>query len=219
MSAEAILSSELLKLGFTKKGKRTLFLVKDDIVGLIAFERPSDILYVQFAVVPLFLPCPGFIYYSYGNRLSAMYRDLPTVLKSSSGEQIQAFCNLAIAYIKEDILPFMCEYSTAGALQKLAKKSTGFWGRRGKKYLFCNQEDSMRLYLYSSLCVKDYTNALKIADKYVSFVHGIKYYTEALKEKKASEVKPILDALKEGNFDFLEQTLKTNREKNLALFS
>lgn len=219
MDAEVILSAELLKLGFIKKGRRVFYLIKDDIIGLIAFERPSDILYVQFAIVPLFLPCPGFIYYSYGNRLNAMYRDLPVILKSSSEEQIKAFCNLAAVYIKDDILPFLCEHSTAAALQKLARSWVGFLRHKNKKYLFCNSEDSMRLLLYSSLCMRDYTNAQIIAKRYVSYVTGIKFYTKSLKEQKIYEVNQIIAALNDSNFETIESMLRSNREKNLALLS
>ena len=41
MKVETIFYNELSKLGFKKKGKRTFYLVKDDIIGMIVLERPS----------------------------------------------------------------------------------------------------------------------------------------------------------------------------------
>ena len=71
-SAESALAAELVKLGFKRKGKRFLYLQIRDIIGLIAFERPSGLLYLQFAMIPLFFPCPGTIHYTFGNRLNRL---------------------------------------------------------------------------------------------------------------------------------------------------
>ena len=215
MSAESILSAELKKLGFKRKGKRTFYLVKDDIIGIIALERPSDILYVQYAVMPLFLPCPGFIHYSYGSRMEYMYRELPIVHKDSSDELVNVFCYLVISHIKNEILPFLYKHSTAASLNALVRG----WLNRNRKYLFCTPEHRMSLRLYSGLCSKEYKDAIKIANKYISSVLGEKYIMEAVKEQNIAPVRKIIAALEEGDYDTVEQMLRTNREENLALFA
>ncbi len=214
MKVETILSKELLKLGFKRKEKRTFYLVKDDIIGLIVLERPSDFLYVQYAVMPLFLPCPGYIHYPYGMRLGNMYRDLPSVYKDSSDELVQVFCCLVISHIKNEILPFLYKHSTAASLNTLVRS----WFNRNLKYLFCTPEKRMRLLFYSGLCIKDYKNAIKNANKYILSVLGAKHIMEAVKEQRISPVRKIIAALEEGDYDTVEQMLRTNREENLALF-
>ena len=82
-NAESVLAAELVKLGFKRKGKRFFYLQIRDIIGLIAFERPTGLLYLQFAVIPLFFPCPGSIHYTFGNRLNAVYPGLPVLEKSA----------------------------------------------------------------------------------------------------------------------------------------
>ena len=214
MKVETIFSNELSKLGFKKKGKRTFYLVKDDIIGMIVLERPSDALYVQYAVMPLFLPCPGFIHYPYGNRLGNMYRVLPTVYKDSPDELIQTFCDLALNYIKIEILPFLYKHSTAASLNALVRSRFN----KNWKYFFCTPERRIQLLFYSSLCCKDYKDAFKYAKKYISSLQCAKYIMKAVKEERILPVRKIIEALEKGDYDTVDQILKTNREENLALF-
>ena len=212
--AEILLSDGLPELGFQKKGNRFLYLVKDDIIGMIVLERPGDTLYVRYAFMPLFLPCHGFIQYSYGMSLGSMYRDLPTVCKASSDEQAQVFCDLALSHIKNEILPFLCENSTASSLNALVKSPFN----KNRKYLFCDAGDRLCLRFFSNLCCKDYKDAIMTANKYAAFVRRAKSYTEAIKEQRTSPVRKVISALDRGDYDTVEQMLRTNREENLALY-
>lgn len=212
--AEILLSDGLPELGFQKKGNRFLYLVKDDIIGMIVLERPGDTLYVRYAFMPLFLPCHGFIQYSYGMSLGSMYRDLPTVCKASSDEQAQVFCDLALSHIKQEILPFLHEHSTAASLNALAKSPFN----KNRKYLFCDTGDRLCLRFFSNLCCKDYKDAIMTANKYAAFVRRARSYTEAVKEQRITPVGEVIAALDEGNYNAVEQILRTNREENLALY-
>ena len=218
-SAEAILAAELKKLGFQRKGRRILYTRKNDIIGLIAFERPTSILYLQFAIVPLFLPCPGFIGFSFGNRLESMGFGLPTITKESTEEEIDEFCWEAMWHIQGDLIPFMEQMSTATALCEFSKNGIRPFRRRYTKYIFCNPEQLRQLYLYSSLYSHDYQGALDAAEKHISYVKKIKYYSKELKARKIGESEMLVSTIKNEEYARIDEMLKQNIEENLSLFS
>ena len=212
-NAESVLAAELIKLGFKRKGKRLFYLQIRDIIGLIAFERPTGLLYLQFAVIPLFFPCPGSIHYTFGNRLNTVYPGLPVLEKSADAEQINDFCSKASAYIRDDLIPFMEQLSTAAALR-------GFSGNgcKNTKYIFCDPEQLRQLHLYSCLSLRDYDSVLNAAREYSGAVAGINY-TEEEKKKKRKACEALITALTEKQYSVIEVVLQKNAAENLALFT
>lgn len=216
-TAEAILSAQLQHLGFQKKGRKLLFLRFQDIIGLFGFERPSGMLYLQFAVIPLYMPCPGFIYYSYGRRLTDLYADLPTLTRSSTEEEIQSFCFRAMLHITQDVLPFMENHSTAAALYAYAERRRRLF-TRVEPFIFCDPAHTLELALFSCLAAKDYDRARPAAKRYISHIRSCRYWTEDLKRSKLDAVAPLLSALDAEETDKIDAILEQNRAMNLALF-
>lgn len=212
-NAESVLAAELVKLGFKRKGKRFFYLQIRDIIGLIAFERPTGLLYLQFAMIPLFFPCPGSVHYTFGNRLNTVYPDLPVLEKSAGAEQVNDFCSKASAYIRDDVIPFMERLSTAAALRDFSGN-----GCKNTKYIFCDPEQLRRLHLYSCLSLRDYDSALNAAREYSGAVAGMNY-TEEVKRKRRKACEALISALTEKQYSVIEAVLQKNAAENLALFT
>lgn len=132
MSVESVISRELIQRGFLRKGKRSFYLRKNDIIALFTFERPTGVLYLQFAVIPLFLPCPGHITFSFGRRLDSLFHDLPTITKEATKEQMQEYCALALEHIDHDVLPVIHVFNRRFA-QCVCKKETQILCRKQHK--------------------------------------------------------------------------------------
>ena len=218
MSVESILSKELKKRGFLQKGKKTFYLRENDIIALFSFERPTGVLYLQFAILPLFLPCPGHITYSFGRRLESLFFDLPTITKSASEEQVRAYCVLAMEHIEHDVLPVIHQFSTAASLHAFAKKRSRPFGGKSSKALFCTPQNALELFVYSSLYLKDYRNAEKAARRFDSFIRRYKYYTPELKEQILRRNDQILSLLDRLDYDAVEAIICCNIKENLSLF-
>ena len=214
---ETILYHDLKSLGFQRKGRQTLFIRQNDVIGLLSFDRPTSHLYVTFAILPLFLPCQGFIHYSYGNRLDSMYPRLPFLNKESTEEEIDEFCFEALWHIQGDLLPFLESMSTAKALMDFSKKGVKPFGRRFTKYIFCMPCQLGELYLYSSLYLKDYKEAIRAAAKYEKMILKAPIQ-QKLKDAEIQQCKSILAAIREENYSWIDSMLEKNIESNLALF-
>ena len=170
-------------------------------------------MYLQFAIIPLFFPCLGSIHYTFGNRLHAVYPGLPVLEKSADAEQISDFCSKASAYIRDDLIPFMEQLSTAAALR-------GFSGNgcKNTKYIFCDPEQLRQLHLYSCLSLRDYDSALNAAREYSGAVADMNY-TEEVKRKRRKACEALISALTEKQYSVIEAALQKNAAENLALFT
>lgn len=218
MSVESVISRELMRRGFLRKGKRSFYLRKNDIIALFSFERPTGVLYLQFAVIPLFLPCPGHITFSFGRRLDSLFHDLPTITKETTKEQMQEYCALALEHIDHDVLPVIHQYSTAASLNAYAKRRLRFLAGNNTKMLFCTPQNALELLVYSSLTLKEYSGAEKAARKIESYIHRFKYYTPELKEQILSKNNQIIEILERKDYCAVESILDRNINDNLSLF-
>ena len=218
MTVESVISRELIQRGFLRKGKRSFYLRKNDIIALFTFERPTGVLYLQFAVIPLFLPCPGHITYSFGRRLDSLFYDLPTVTKEATKEQMQEYIVLALEHIDHEVLPVIHQYSTAASLNAFAKRRLRFFAGNSTRMLFCTPQNALKLLVYSSLSLKDYPGAEKAAKRYGSYMHHCKFYTPSLKEQIISKNNQIIELLERKDYCAIESILDRNIHDNLSLF-
>ncbi len=217
-SVQTLLYAELKDAGFHRKGKNLFFVQMNDVIGLVAVEKPTGYIYVQFAVVPLFLPCPGSIYYTYGRRLRDMYHDLPAVDSNSTEEQLNRFCKTAAQHIRQDLLPLLQALSTSTALRTYAEKQGKLFGKRGPQVFYCTSEEMKYLHMYCCLYDRDYEEAMRAARKYALCVRKTKYWTEALKAKKIRESDQIIEMIHSASYQQIESMFERNRAENLSLF-
>lgn len=221
-SVAAVVANKLVEklkgYGFEKKGNAMLYVRMNEIIGLLAFERPTDRVNFQFAIIPLFLPCPGFIYYSFGRRLNHLYRDLPWIEKASSAEEVEEFCELAFSHIEKDIIPLLKTLSTAEGLFRFAKRRTmHFRHSRQNLFIQCTPEHGRQLLLYCCLRIKDYKRAIPLARKSLAMIENDSHMPP-WKEQQLNEVRQVVEMLGESRFAEIEQKLEENVAKNIALF-
>lgn len=217
-NAEQILSEQLVKRGFLKKGKNIFSLLKNDIIVIIGFEKPTNLLYIQFAIIPLFLPCPGYIYYSYGNRLNNAFLDVGILEKGSNQDTVQMFCKTIIHHIDNDLLPFAKSISYAEMLCAYMEKRKRLFSFSSAT-IVCPPEKAERLVLYGYLYLKLYDKARKATNNYVRLIKTSKTYTEELKTKKLSECEEILELLSLKRNNEIAELIDKNIKDNLELIS
>jgi hypothetical protein len=217
-SAVTILKDNLKQYGFREKGKRLIYVQKNDVVAVLGFERPNEHLTLQFAMMPLFLPCPGFIYYSYGQKLNRLYPDLPWLHKNSSMTEIDEFCEQALLHIKDDIIPLIAGLSTAKALCEFAERRVR-WHLPSKNNMFlqCTPEHIRRLYMYSSLYIKDYQRALKAAHKYVAYLEH-ENLSQEWGGRRIANTYSVFEMLREKKYMEIEELISVNVTENKRLF-
>ena len=227
-TAKSVLISELKKMGFQRKGN-VCFRIIDDLICLIGFEKPSSMLYVHFAIMPVYYPCNGVILYSFGNRLNNVYADFPSLTDVVIQEQIDFWCKKLLTYIETEILPQMQQISTA------KRMSDFFSANRGKKYyftskwakkdnyfskcFFCSPDKLLSLHVYASLYAKEYESCFSLANQYISVLQKNNIYTQKLKEQRIKEMQFIIDLILNKDFKQIEQFTTEIVEENLQIFS
>lgn|GEM_PF-5482713 len=216
---ESILYKELKELGFKRLTRQKFYLKMNDIIVHICVECPSGLVYVWFAIIPLFLPCPGYIYLSYGNRFNHMFPDCHIIVKEAEDDVKQRYCGSLVFHYENDLLPIVQNLSTAKELFDYSSKVLKPFRRSYGRYIRCTREDIKYLCMYSSLYAKEYLAAQKAAREYYQFVDKkVDYLIDELKEKLKAEAKTILDLLEKKQYDEIERMLEKNIQENLALF-
>ena len=213
-----MLAEGLTAIGFQKKGRRTFYLRIDDILTVISFERPSGLLYLQFALIPLYLPCGGEVYYDYGSRFHNMFSDCPVLDRKASDQEIRLLCMSAIIHVKDDLLPFARSLSTAEKLISFSESAAGSIKRRHTRYIRCTPEKIKYLFMYSSIYAEDYVKARKAAKDYVQSIDTCSYLTEKLRDERKSEGESIVVLLETGQYSELKERLNRTVSANLMMF-
>ncbi len=217
-SAEQILSGELKKRGFQKLSKTRHLLLKDDVIVGIFFEKPTYFLYIQFFILPLFLPWKGRYTLDYGNRFNMLFEDVHTPIKEEGPEAIEWFCRTVLRHLDEDILPFVDSISRAENLcpyMEVILQSPNKLGRR--HYLFAAPAWKRRLLMYGYSYLKQYRKAREIAEEQLRYVNTESIYTVNVNEGIRSECDQIIQWVSAGEYDKIEAMIERNKNDNLAL--
>ena len=215
---EKILSKDLIALGFKKLGRRTHYLQIDDITVVISFERPTNQLYIQFALIPLFMPCDGYIFYDYGNRFHTMFSDCPALNRDATDQEVRSLCMSVIIHVEDELLPLAHKLSTASNLCTFSESATRPFGRRYMRFIHCPPEKLRYLFMYSSIYAGDYAKAHKAAKEYIRSVEKCSYLMEKLRNEKRSEGEEIIGLLETKQYSELRNRLNKNIETNLEMF-
>ena len=137
--------------GFTKK-RGTYFKFSNNIAFCISFQKPSDLVYVPFCLVPLYRPSTN-LYLTYGDRIGNRYPDrLPQLTGEANEESIITWCKLLQTILIDEIFPFFEEVATPEKLLNYIERDPG----KALKYLFCGPYHFAVLYMYTSLYLHKY---------------------------------------------------------------
>lgn len=156
----------LYNAGF--KWKRGCFYkIQNDIAFCILFQRPSDIVYTHFYVIPLYM-ITEFQMLTYGNRIGSMYYDkLPRMNGSATDEEIVAWCNILKSILEEDIFKYFEQISTP---RDLLKFTASDW-EEISRYLFCGSQHLSRLRVYTFMYLREYDAMAKEMARYWIVLH------------------------------------------------
>ena len=137
--------------GFSKK-RGTYFKFSSNIAFCISFEKPSDLVYVSFCLLPLYIPT-AFLYLTYGDRIGNRYPDrLPQLTGEANEESIITWCKLLQAILLDEIFHFFKEIDTPEKLLNYIEQDP----RKAMKSLFCGPYFFSELYMYTSLYLHKY---------------------------------------------------------------
>mgnify|MGYP003297112286 CR=1 FL=1 len=71
---------------------KCFYRIEADIAFCVELCMPSELLYVNFYLIPLYMPCKN-RYYTYGNRLNNLdIKALPIIKKNANNDQIEQWC-------------------------------------------------------------------------------------------------------------------------------
>ena len=196
-----IFGKMIKELGFKQRTRRLFFLEKEDVIAFFCVECPSSLIYVQFGIIPLYLPpSPGILYFNYGNRMGHMYSDLRHLNKEDSDEKMRLWCQNARQYILRDLIPLIESISTVSGIRQYIlylfnEKRRMRFQRDMDIYrtpIFCMDSDLQYLLIYSDL----YLHHIKDAEKDAA-VYNLLLKEEplipSLKEERRLEIKQLLD--------------------------
>lgn len=214
---DQILSKELKRRGFIRKGNRKYLLRINDVIVLICFERPGAVLYSWFSLIPVFLPWPGYYYLSYGNRFNNLFSDVDTPTLNAGQESIEKFCKALLQHLDEDILPLLKGLSCAEDLCLFFETIANSHTQDGRSRCFCAAPHSMkRLILYGYLYEKKYNKALNTAKDLHDYVDSEKYHP-AMKARIIKECEQIIEWITQEEYGQIEEIIAQNVKDNLGL--
>ena len=217
-SIETLLSGELGKRGFQSKGRQYLFRTENDVIVTLAIEKVS-LTYIWFALIPLFLPSPGFVYLTYGNRVNALYKDVKALKKDAEQAAVVEMCSALMQHLDNELLPWAKKLSTANNLCAYIPADLNTPPKRRESFLSCTPDKKMRLLIYGLLFLKRYDEALNIAERYDKQLKANTVYTKELTGKLVGECEQIVALISAGKVLEIEQLIERNISDNLSLFS
>ena len=177
--------------------------------------------YIQFAMMPLFLPSPGVIHFTYGNRLNNVFREVGVIASSAPSSEVDEWCNYAINHITMTVFPQIDLLSTADGICQYVEDSCNsvFQStKKGDELIFCGTDQWLELYMYCKLYLKEYDQFMRAANQYVSAINSHNSYTHAIKSKKVQEVNDLIALVSKCEFNTLERQIYKWKSDNINLF-
>ena len=220
MTATKIISSELLALGYKKHNN--LYIRKvNDIISIYSFEKPNSALYIHYAIIPLFIPNPGFVYLTFGSRFNEMFSDVSINCNLVGQEEI-IWTKRVINHIYQDTEPFTNEVATLDGMERWMHRHNEFHiGDRFciDRYFRCTSDEYISLELYYCIYKKNYSRAKKYAKKYISSIKAMKHYTEELKSTLTKDAENIIDLIEEEQYEKLDELCQNRISTNMTFYS
>ena len=190
----------LTENGFVHRRGR-FFRERDSIVQCVVFERPSQIIYPTYCIIPLYMPCTT-LYYTYGRRVSEVSRYKDT-LAVDSGALIDVLDSV--------VLPLFERLKTPSLLSQhlLDNPNSSMY------YLFCPSVNLAVLEAYTALFLAErelfsraVSKAFRLLDETTVFTHDFTGRTQAELETLIAHAKLPDDELR----CFFEEIIAASRK-------
>ena len=192
--------NHLIENGFVHRRGR-FFRERDSIVQCVVFERPSQIIYPTYCIIPLYMPCTT-LYYTYGRRISEVsrYRDAPTVDSSALIDALDSV-----------VLPLFERLKTPALLSQYLLNNLN----SSVHYLFCPSIDLAVLEAYTALFLAErelfsraVSKVFRLLDETTVFTHDFTERTQAELETLIARAKLPDDELR----CFFEEIIAASRK-------
>lgn len=169
--------------GYTLSQK-CFYKIHNDIAYCLEFDMPGGLVYANFFVMPLYIPCKN-RYYTYGNRVNSLRRSkLLPLAKNASDDEVNDWCDLLLHYLKKCIFPFFQKIDTPSKLVKIVETKKHLFG----PYFACPSVQIFRLQLFSYLYTEDVEKLFPLAKKYLLIIQESTYLTEAVRNSYLEEI-------------------------------
>ena len=179
----ASLAAMLLKdIGFIKsKSKKNVFYRElNDVIVSFSINSPSNSVYLQFDIHPLYIPSDKVFYYRFGCRLNDMFSDLLYLHKDDEEQYVKTWCKCAKDHILNDLLPFGESISTAEGFRdylRLHRK------QRDYNIINCSSVELNRFIVYLQAYLHHRFKAALISSKFFRCLFKSHYPPKGKKEK------------------------------------
>lgn len=175
---------------FKRKG-RFFYKLLEDLVFCVEFEKPGEIIYMNYYVVPLYMP-HEFRCFTYGNRVVVSSDCIGAKPEQEVNEGEITECVSQIqGYMETIVLPLFEAVSTPRKLVEAVSKNV-------RNTFFCTDIDALRIHLFTYAYLGEYKKFMKIEKKYRCVLRDCDFLTDAVKEMYWKEIETIQAALQVG---------------------
>lgn len=147
--------------GLQRKG-RSYYTITEDTAYCVSFENHTHDVYAHFYLMPLYMREENHIL-TYGERLNTLFRKkMPSLEKTASEEEIDAWVAIVTGIIDSYVLPF---FRQVGSPEKLLNFLALSWDVQ-KSYFSCPPHQRLRLKSYTLLYLRRRTEARGAIEAY-----------------------------------------------------
>ena len=167
-----------------KRKRKYFYKILENLVFCVEFEKPGELIYVHYYVVPLYIPheCRSF---TYGNRVIVNSNHIvfkPT-REVDDGDIIECISRIQ-GYIQMTVLPLFDAVSTPRKLVDAVTNNVD-------NMFFCTDIDVLRLQLFTYAFLGEYKNFWEIGRKYRRLLQGCTFLSNPVIEKYSSEIEKL----------------------------
>lgn len=168
--------------GLLRKG-RTYYIITEDTAYCFSIENHSFDVYVHFYLIPLYMREENHML-TYGNQLNSLFFEkIPTLQKTASEEEIDAWVAIVTGIVDSYVLPF---FRQVGSPEKLLDFLALSWEAQ-KGYLFCPPVHRLRLKVYTLLYLHKQEEAREAVAALREELDGVSNFTDRMRKILRSE--------------------------------
>ena len=163
-----------------KLTKRCFFKIENDFSYCVELEMPSNLIYANYYIVPLYVPAE-FRYYTYGTRM----KDVLSTLNIGAAD-IEQWCNELKEHLKRFAFPTFDRIKSSDDF--LNAIDYGLFEKSDRQV---PRIDVYRLCLFTAFYKQDVTTVKKVCDEYKDILIATTYLTDEVKRDRLEEIEKI----------------------------
>ena len=199
--------STFLSSNLYHKNKKCFYNLKNSIAYCVSFECPSNLLYTNFYIIPLYIPTEVH-YMTYGNRLESFsdYRIQPLNVSSSDDEN-SAWVTSVKKVLEQEVFPF---FELIDSPNSLATYLINNNRHVIEKHLFCTPYQYYKLCAFTNFALLNHDETNVYLNYSLSELAKCSYYSRSVKERENRmllDLNQINDLSMDVRKSFLSETI------------